>query len=215
MDKRLHPSLPPKEGDLGIAKNYQSTTLTSIVDNIYNALLLNRIEPEIEKILRKNQTIRWIIEVCAKNLKATVLFVDFSKAFDSIHRRKMEQILPSYSLPQGTATAIMMLNSNTKVNICSPDGETDFFDIVARVLFIICQDYLLWMLINLMKENGFTLKKKGRSRWYPTQTITDADFADDIPKSNPWSKQPEALVSTWMQTKWSTCFNKKKGTSPF
>ena len=30
-----------------------------------------------------------------------------------------------------------------------------------------------------MKENGFTLKK-ARSRRYRTQTITDADYADDI-----------------------------------
>ena len=27
-----------------------------------------------------------------KNLQATILFVDFTKAFDSIHRGKMEQI---------------------------------------------------------------------------------------------------------------------------
>ena len=39
-------------------------------------------------------TIRQILEgVHAKNLEATILFVDFSKAFDSIHREKMEQIL--------------------------------------------------------------------------------------------------------------------------
>ena len=32
-------------------------------------------------------TIRRILErVCAKKLEATILFVDFSKAFDSIHR---------------------------------------------------------------------------------------------------------------------------------
>ena len=31
--------------------------------------------------------------VCAKNLEPTILFVDFTKAFDSIHRGKMEQIL--------------------------------------------------------------------------------------------------------------------------
>ena len=30
-----------------------------------------------------------------------------------------------------------------------------------------------------MQENGFTLKK-ARSRQYPTETITDADYADDI-----------------------------------
>ena len=72
---------------------------------IYNALLRNHIEPKTEKILRKNQncfrrnqptksqilTIRLILEgVRAKNLEATILFVDFSKAFDSILRGKME-----------------------------------------------------------------------------------------------------------------------------
>ena len=33
-----------------------------------------------------------------KNLQATILFVDFSKDFNSIHRGKMEQILLAYGL---------------------------------------------------------------------------------------------------------------------
>ena len=44
-----------KKGDLGLAKNYRGITLTSIAAKIYNALLRNRIEPEIDNILRKNQ----------------------------------------------------------------------------------------------------------------------------------------------------------------
>ena len=42
----------PKKSDLGIAKSYRGITLTSIATKIYNALLRNRIEPKIEKILR-------------------------------------------------------------------------------------------------------------------------------------------------------------------
>ena len=93
----------PKKGDLGLAKNYRGITLTSITAKIYNAQLCNRIEPKIDNILRKNQnffrrnrsttsqilTIRRILEgVRAKNLEVTILFVDFTKAFDSIHREK-------------------------------------------------------------------------------------------------------------------------------
>ena len=37
---------------------------------------------------------------CAKNLEATILFVDFTKAFDSIYRGKMKQILLTYGLPK-------------------------------------------------------------------------------------------------------------------
>ena len=84
----------------------------------------------------------------------------------------MKQILFAYSLPKGTAAAIMMLYKNMKVKVHSPDGNTDFFDIVADVLqgdmlapylFIICLDYILQMSIDLMKGNGFTLAKE-RSR---------------------------------------------------
>ena len=114
----------PKKGDLGLAKNYRGITLTSIAAKIYNALLRNRIEPKIDNILRKNQngfrrnrsttsqilTIRRILEgVRAKNLQATLIFVDFTKAFDPIHRGKMEQILLAYGIPKETIEAITIL----------------------------------------------------------------------------------------------------------
>ena len=62
----------------------------------------------------------------------------------------------------------MMLYKNTKVKVCSLDVDTDSCNIVAGVLqgntlasflFIIYLDYVLQTLIDLMKENGFTLKK--------------------------------------------------------
>ena len=52
-----------------------------------------------------------------KNLKAALLFVDFSKAFDSIHKGKMEQILLTCGLPKDTVTAITMLYKNTTVMV--------------------------------------------------------------------------------------------------
>ena len=100
----------------------------------------------------------------------------------------LEQILLAYGLPKETVAAIMILYRNTKVKVRSPDGDTDYFDIVAGVLqgdtlapyrFIICLDYVLRTLIDKIKENVFELTKK-RSRTYPAKTITDADYADDI-----------------------------------
>ena len=74
-------------------------------------------------------TIRQILEgVCAKNLEAKILFVDFTKAFDSIRRGKMEQNLFASGLPKETFAAIMMLHRNTKVKVRSPDGDIDYFD---------------------------------------------------------------------------------------
>ena len=99
----------------------------------------------------------------------------------------MEQILLAYGLPKETVAAITILYRNTKVKVRSPDGDTEYFDIVAGVLqgdtlaaylFIICLDYVLRTSIDKIRENGFELRKK-RSRRYPAKTITDADYADD------------------------------------
>ena len=80
-------------------------------------------------------TIRRILEgVRAKSLQATLLFVDFVKAFDSNHRGKMEQIVQAYGLLKETVAAITILYRNTKVKVRSPDGDTEYFDIVAGVL---------------------------------------------------------------------------------
>ena len=100
----------------------------------------------------------------------------------------MEQILQAYGIPKETVAAIMILYKNTKVKVRSPDGDTDFFEIVAGVLqgdslapylFIICLDYVLRTSIDKIKEDGFELIKK-KSRRYPAKPITDADYADDI-----------------------------------
>ena len=100
----------------------------------------------------------------------------------------MEQIILAYGLPKETVAAITILYRNTKVKVRSPNGDTEYFDIVAGVpqgdtlapcLFIICLYYLLRTSIDKIRENGFELKKK-RSRRYPAKTITDADYADDI-----------------------------------
>ena len=113
------------------------------------------------------------------NYLLTDLFVDFTKAFDSIHRGKMEQILLAYGLPKETVAAITIIYRNTKVEVRSPDGDTEYFDIVAGILqgdtlapylFIICLDYVLRTSIDKIRENGFEVTKK-RSRRYPEKQL--------------------------------------------
>ena len=82
----------------------------------------------------------------------------------------------------------MILYKNEKVKVRSPNGDTDYFELVVGVLqggtlapylIIICLHYVLKTSICLMKYNGFKLAKE-RSRIYPTQTSTDMDCVDDI-----------------------------------
>ena len=135
-------------------------------------MILKRIRPEIDPILRKNQngfrknrstsgqilTIRRILEgVKSKNLQITLLFIDFSKVFDSINRNKMEFILRKYGIPMENINAIVMLYRNTHSMVRSPDGDITFFEITTGVLqgdtlapflFIICLDYILMTAID-------------------------------------------------------------------
>ena len=69
----------------------------------------------------------------------------------------------------------MKLNKDIKGMVHSHDGNTNFFDIVARVLqgdilapylFLLCLDYVLRTSINLLKENGFTLRKSKKTTSY-------------------------------------------------
>ena len=116
------------------------------------------------------------------------------------YTKQMEQILLTYSLPKETVEAIMMLYKNTKVKVRSPDGDTDYFGIVAGVLqgdtltpywFIICLDYVLRTSIDLIKENGFTLEKKEaedtphKLLWMWTAPMTLCFRQIHPPKSNP------------------------------
>ena len=76
-------------------------TLTSIAAEVYNTLFLNRIKPGIKRILRKNRN-GFQKGVRAKNLEARLIFVDFYKKFNSIHKEKMEQILLAFGFPKET-----------------------------------------------------------------------------------------------------------------
>ena len=167
----------PKKGNLANTENYRGIKLTPIAAKIYNLLILNRIRPKLDPILRKNQngfrtnrstngqilTVRCIIEgVKAKNLTAILLFIDFSKAFDSIDRNKIRDILLAYRIPKEAVNAIMILYINTRAMVRSPDGDTPFFkittgvrqgDTIAPFLFIICLDYVLRKSIDCKKQN--------------------------------------------------------------
>ena len=97
------------------------------------------------------------------------------------------QILEAYGIPNEIIKAIMIMYKNTQAFVRSPDGDTEFFNIIAGVLqgdtlapylFIIVLDYVLRNL-DQNKDLSFT-RRKQLSRRYPSEMLTDADFADDL-----------------------------------
>ena len=195
----------PNSGDRSEYGNYRGIMLTVVAAKLTNKMILNRIQPEIDKHLRPNQNgfrpgrtttahilaLRRLIEgLKSNNLKAIITFVDFRKAFESIHRGKMMKILRAYfHIPEDLVTAVSKLYENTQARVLSPDGETDLFNIVAGViqgdtlapyLFAIVLDYAMRRAIEGKEtELGFELERR-RSRRHPAVAICDLDFADDI-----------------------------------
>ena len=193
----------PKKGDLTLVTNYRGISLLPIAAKIYNKLILNRLLPKVEPLLRKNQNgfragrstlsqilaLRRIIEEITNcNKEAVFIFVDFSKAFDSIDRTKMFEILGLYGIPEPIIEAIKVLYTNTSSTIMTPDGETEPIDIMAGILqgdtlapflFIMVLDYVLRKSLDLNNTKGLQLHPRKSSR-HPAVHLTDADFADDI-----------------------------------
>jgi len=105
-------------------------------------------------------------------LPAIITFIDFRKAFDSIHRRKMLRILRAYGIPEMLVNAIADTYTDTIAKVLLPDGETDVFDITAGVLqgytlepflFIVVLDYALRKTID-GREEKLGLQTKQRKK---------------------------------------------------
>ena len=208
----------PKSGDLSNTNNYRGISLICIIAKLYNRLILNRIRSVIDPKLRYNQNgfrpkrttvaqvlaLRRIIEgVKANHLPAVLTFIDFSKAFDSIHRGKMMKILKAYGIPPTLLRAIETMYTNTKAKVVSPDGETELFDITAGVLqgdtlapflFVIVLDYAMRKATAGKEEElGFTITPR-KSRRHPKEVLADLDFADDIGLLSNEMRQAQQLL---------------------
>ena len=203
MVQKYNSDNPPKRVTWdfpGITEEYLTCCISA---KIYNKLLLLRIRPHIEPILINNQngfrpnrgtitqilTLRRIVEgIKVKNLPAVLTFVDFRKAFDSIHRGKMLEILLAYGIPQSIVNAIGIMYNDTVVAVRTPDGDTDFFpilvgvlqgDTLAPFLFIMMLDYTMRIVTQGYEKLGFTRKQRWGSR-HPELAHTDTEYADDI-----------------------------------
>ena len=181
----------PKKGDLTDTNNYRGISLTSMVTKTINRMILNRIHPEVEKQLRDNEngfrkgrsttshiiTLRSILEGArAKNLSVVMVFIDFRKAFDSVDRDTLMKTLLAYDIPKKIVDLISLLYINTSAQVITPDGNTEFFKILAGVL----QGSLSFQIIVMgYCMRGFTMTP-ARSRRVKTNKLSDIEFTDTV-----------------------------------
>ena len=183
--------------------NYRGISLMSTMAKLFNRVLLNRIRPAVDRVLRPNQAgfrpgrstisqihaLRRLLEAADEyRLNLIVSFADFKKAFDSINRQVMFAILRYYGIPAKVVSAIASLYAQSKGSVLVNGKLSKTFDITTGVLqgdvlapflFVIVIDFVM----SRSDQNfGFTFQQQtgSRSRGTPAQVINDLDFADDV-----------------------------------
>ena len=185
----------PKKGDLLNCDNWRGITLLSIPGKIFCRVLLNRIDAAIDRKLRQEQAgfrkgkgctdqifaLRNIIEQCLEwNAPLHIVFIDFKKAFDSVHRNSLWKILLSYGLPEKVVSLIKLFYEKFECSIILDNSTTEWFAvesgvrqgcILSPMLFTIAIDWVLRR----------TTEDKARGiQWTMFSKLEDLDFADDI-----------------------------------
>ena len=185
----------PKKGDLSKCSNWRGITLLSVPSKILGNILIERIRKVVDKELRKEQTgfrqgkgtsdqifiLRNIIEQSVEwQAPLYFNFIDFEKAFDSIHRETLWKIMESYGVPPKILTIIKKLYRNNEICVTNNGLQSDWVRIEIGVkqgcemsgfLFLIVLDWVM--------RNSVEGKKTG-IRWKVTSKLEDLDFADDI-----------------------------------
>ena len=107
-------------------------------------------------------------------------FVDFKKAFDSIHRESMWKIAALYGIPQKYIKIIKNMYLNSSCCLKTKNGNTEFFNIEtgARQECILSQ-FLFLLVIYFILNNAIDDTEHG-IEWCNQQHLADLDFADDI-----------------------------------
>ena len=112
------------------------------------------------------------------------------------------EILKVYGVPE-IVDAVSMIYNNTTAQVLSPDGDTKFFEVLARVLqgdtlapyfFISALDYAMGQALGNESNLRFTLDRS-RSRRHPAKVICDTDFAEDIVLLSNTLEQAQLLLS--------------------
>jgi hypothetical protein len=185
----------PKKGNLQNCDNWRGITLLSIPSKIFCRILLRRIDSAIDSRLRQEQAgfrkgrgcidqifaLRNIIEQCLEwNAPLHINFIDFRKAFDSVHRDTLWKILESYGIPEKIITLINLFYKNFECSVITGNKTSEPFPvntgvrqgcILSPMLFLITIDWV-------MRQ---TTSDKARGiQWTLLSHLEDLDFADDL-----------------------------------
>ena len=173
----------PKKGDLTACGNWRGITLIPTAAKVMGRVIITRIRDGINQQLRDEQAgyrseqifvLRNIIEqVIEWNSCLYLCFVDFEKAFNSVHRKTLWHLLKSYGIPTKLVNMVKAMYKNCRCAVMDETGHLEWFEVLPGVrqgcvmsglLFLIVID---WVLRRTVENN------RNGIRWKLTTTLDD------------------------------------------
>ena len=194
-----------KKGDRTDCGNYRGISLLSIAGKIFARILLNRLSthitpevvPETQCGFRGNRStvdmifcLRQLQEKCIEQDRPLyMVFVDFSKAIDTVGRTGLWQLLRKYGCPEKFTTMIEALHTGMMTNVSVGGEVSESFSVtngvkqgcvLAPTLFSI---FLSAMLDEAFRDMGMA------STYSPDRALTFS--------TSPTSEQSPRLLGYW------------------
>jgi hypothetical protein len=184
----------PKKRDLSLCNNWRGITLLSIPSKILCSVILQRIKTEVDKTLGDEQagfgqehsyvdqiaTLRIIVEQTIEwQTSLCMNFIDFEKAFDSIHHHVLWKILKHYGIPQKIISIIQQLYDGFSCQVIHDGNLTEPFTVTTGIRQgCILSPLLFLMVIDWVSKTAY--KEPKGIQWTLQTRLEDLDFADDI-----------------------------------
>ena len=173
----------------------RSPNLLSVPGKVFCRVLLHRIKTSVERILREEQAgfrggrscvdqifvLRTIIEQSLEwNSSLYVNFIDFEKAFDSVHHATLWSILRSYGFPEKVINILSSMYADNRCCVRHGGLHSEWFQVksgvrqgcvISPLLFLVAIDWVMKR-ATADKARGIT--------WKAFTCLEDEDFADDI-----------------------------------
>ncbi|KAK3509681.1 hypothetical protein QTP70_008422 [Hemibagrus guttatus] len=167
-----------KKGDRTDCGNYRGISLLSVAGKVFARILLDRLSqhitpevvPESQCGFRSNRStidmifsLRQIQEKCIEQDQPLyMVFVDFTKAFDTVGRTGLWKLLRKYGCPEKFTSMIESLHTGMKANVRDGGETSETFDVTNGVKQgCVLAPTLFSILLSAMLKEAFQGMKDG------------------------------------------------------
>lgn len=197
------------KGDKQSCDNYRGISLLTVASKIFSRIILNRIQPLLDKQLLEQQagfrpkrstidhifSLKMVMEKSREfNKSLHICFIDLRKAYDSVNRQLLWKICRHYGLTEKIIKMLQLLYNNTRAQVRIGGEESMTFEIETGVkqggmespiLFNITLDFIIRKVLEETQANGIKMAY-GHDFQPPSGdrhkflNILDLAYADDL-----------------------------------